>query len=67
VGPNSYLHPHLNCFVPGRGNYLQNLLNPRRKTHLKSGFSSKKEILNSLVLFERRGPPKNEKTIYKQH
>jgi hypothetical protein len=45
----------------GGGNYLQDLLNQEEETHLKRCFSCKKGTLMTVVLFDKRGPPKNWK------
>jgi len=45
--------------------YLKHMAKVEEKTHLKRCFSCKKGILKTVVLFDKRGPPKNWKTIYK--
>jgi hypothetical protein len=46
--------------------YLKDLLKEEEKTHLKRCFSCKKGTLRTVVLFDKRGPPKNWKTRYQQ-
>jgi hypothetical protein len=53
-------------FQPGGENYLQDLLYQEEETHLKRCFSCKKGTLMTVVLFDKRGPPKNWKMKY-QH
>jgi hypothetical protein len=50
----------------GGENYLQDLLNQKEETHLKRCFSCKKGTLMTVVLFDKRGPPKNWKRKYQQ-
>jgi hypothetical protein len=42
------------------------LLTQEEETHLKRCFSCKKGTLMTVVLFDKRGPPKNWKTKYQQ-
>jgi len=50
----------------GGENYLQDLLHQEEETHLKRCFSCKKGTLMTVVLFDKRGPPKNWKRKYQQ-
>jgi hypothetical protein len=44
---------------------LKDLTKEEEKTHLKRCFSCKKGVLRTVFVFDKRGPPKNWKTIYK--
>ena len=46
--------------------YLKDLLKEQEKTHLKRCFNCKKGTLRTVVLFDKRGPPKNWKRKYQQ-
>jgi hypothetical protein len=45
--------------------YINHLPKLEEKTHLKRCFSCKKGTLTTLAIFDKRGPPKDWKTIYK--
>lgn len=45
--------------------YINHLPKTEEKIHLKRCFSCKKGTLTTLLMFDKRGPPKNWKTIYK--
>ena len=45
--------------------YINHLPKIEEKTHLKRCFSCKKGTLTTLVMFDKRGPPKDWKTKYK--